>query len=236
MSTTRGMYLKNVKLHNQWVNACTNPISIDVYWCLCMKNSKHDPQSMWYYANEYEKEGSGQANAQQWDASNANINAGKPGRDTYGQEPTTIKGFNEFWKVLKKERVELKPGGRCESITTLRYNYLAKESVMKGLIQDFVVDGVLQPNYPDHIAGLTIVPMFIARGHAIYNSAKARYTYSGGRFSCLTRQDYSFVPCMLEDKFPYNRVYNNVYSEAWTPANEKFIATQPYADIVPDVL
>jgi len=222
-SVTKHMYLKHVKLDHQWVNASTNPLMFDIYWCLCMKNSHQDPINQWNTQLEYERQG--QTNCDSWNAGQANPAAGKPFNTVYGQSPTSIKGFNDFWKVIKKEHFVLQPGGRCNTFTKFNYNYLASEAIMASFNQGYAEQGTIgvRPNY---IAGVTIVPLCIVKGYGIYNNAVSYYTYSGGQFGCITKQDYSFVPVNLVEKFPYNRVYPSVWHEAWDPTREQYVSVQ----------
>jgi len=224
-SQTKHMYLKSVKLDHQWVNASSNPLMFDVYWLLCMKNSHQDPMSQWTTQLEYERQG--QNNCDTWNMFQANPVAGKPNINIYGQSPTTIKGFNDFWKLIKKEHFVLQAGGRCNTYTKFQYNYLASEAIMKSFAKGYEeVETIgVRPNY---IAGVSIVPLVVVKGYGIYNNVVNWYAYSGGQFGVLTKQEYSFVPVQLEEKFPYNRVYPSAWQEGWNPAREQFVAVQDY--------
>jgi len=224
---TNGMYLKAVKLDHQWVNSSSNPLMMDIYWCLCMKNSNKSPMEQWDF--QYEVERQGQGFSSEWTTANNNPIAGKGYKEMYGEKPNTIKGWNEFWKIVKKEHFVLQPGGRCNTYTKLQYNYLAKESIMRSLWDTNPAEPGLNPLY---IGGLTMVPMVIARGYGIKLQNEeniSTFTYSGGQFACITRQEYTFVPVQLEDKFPYQRVYPSIYRESWNPGNEKYVSVEDVA-------
>lgn len=233
LAKTNHMYLKNVKLDNQWVNSSSNPLMIDIYWCLCMKNSDKSSYDQWIYQLEQERQG--QASAQQYTFSNNTPAVGKPSIDTYGEVPTSLKGFNEFWKVIKKEKFILQAGSRCNTMTTLRYNYLASQAIMTAM---YDAHQALPSKAPNYIGGFTMVPLVIARGYAILTEQDVQggaklYTYSGGRFGFVTKQEYTFVPVSLEDKFPYNRVYNNVFTQNWNPNRESSVVTNMPAVTAP---
>jgi len=229
-SVTNQIYLKNVNLDHQWINDSTNPLMFTIHWLMAGRDTKDTPIQTW--ANQIAFETCGQSNTDSWNIFQANPAAGKPFTTTYGQSPLTIAGFKQFWKCLGTQQFTLQPGSRCHTQTKLRYNY----TVFQNLMQQ-IYDGTTPETLPEHLGGLTIVPLVIVKGFAIKNNTAngntGTYTYSGGKFGCVIKQDYSFVPTTQTKKFPYNRVISNVWNETWNPASEQTIITQPYSAAAP---
>lgn len=212
-NTKAKMYLKTVKIVNEFVNLSTVPMVVEIRWCACKNNSQRGPISEWTYQAALENYSQPVANQ---NASLGVATAGYPRLDFVGQLPEMRKGFNDKWAIIKKENYVLNGGCRIKSFIKLYYNFLADKECMFSMVP---TPPVSADNY---LRGLTIVPLIIARsvpGLHREGEGPERMAYAPGKLGFVSNHIYTFVPDSLDQKFPYSRIYPSTYNEGFAPGD-----------------
>lgn len=154
-------YIHYVGGQYQFCNFSDSPIELDVYWLLCRKNVDLSPNTYW--SNLMANAGNAGTPAVQPVIGTGVFIQGTPSVNTYGQNPNQHKDFKKVWKTVKYVRLCLSGMQNSKHNFVMHYNKFVSKS--------YIID-----SGSNFIAGYSIVPMVIARGHLIKDSG----TVSGG--------------------------------------------------------
>jgi len=214
-STKAKMYLKTVKLMNEFVNLSSIPMIVEVRWCAANQNTYRSPLAEWSYQRDLEKYGQVEGNQ---NFGTGIASPGYPKTEFIGQIPETLKGWSAKWSIIKKENYVLNGGCRVKSFIKLYYNFLADKEAMYSHLHD--PGPSLQS--VKYLRGLTIIPIITARSVPVLHKKEGqseRMSYGPGKLGWVSNHIYTFVPDALEQKFPYTRVYPSTYNESANAAH-----------------
>lgn len=212
------VYLKTVKLTNEYINYTPVPMIMEVRWCMAKQNTIRTPYGEWIFQAKQERLGQVVANQ-------GAPTAGYPLEAYVGEIPETFGEWNKTWKILKKETFILQGGSRVKSYNKFYYNYTADQNMMDSLAGNADGSGS-NASPPSYVGGVTIVPLITCRSSVVWNDSVNKTTYAGGKWGMLSHQHYTFVPYEFETQAPYDRIYPNTYNASWVPGNEKMIGDE----------
>jgi len=216
-ATKAKMYLKTVKIVNEFVNLTNLPMVVEIRWCAAKDNHYRNPLDEWQYRADLEQYGQPVANQ------NVSVGVASPGYpriDFIGQIPETRKGFSDKWAIIKKENYVLNGGCRVKSFIKLYYNYLTDKECMYSYVHT-VGPGLQSVKY---LRGISLVPLIIARSVPVLHKPTeelqpTRMSYGPGKLGWISNHMYTFVPDNLDQKFPYSRIYPSTYNESTKAAD-----------------
>lgn len=130
---------------------------------------------------------------------------------TYGLSPYSEKEFNQVWKKLGR-RVYTLPGGATKKVI-MKIGY--HKTISKGYLTSIQTSTAL----PSFIAGLSVVPLIIARAAPVLDTALSCVTHGIVDLGMTSNQKVNFMaPAAKATRLEVNRVAPNFVSESTVSA------------------
>jgi hypothetical protein len=177
-------------------NTTTNPITVNVMYMMCTKDTVYSPKVYWGTCLANSKVGVANYVTQP----TVSVGTYSPGAiydvTSYGQYPTYFSGFKSMWKCAKAHKVTLQSGGQRK----IKLVYYVNRKIHRSYVME------QQERAITYLKGLSVVPMIIARGTScvVTDNDISEVTYSQAQVGIIVKEQYVFSVPRAPPSAPIN--------------------------------